>query len=178
MASNSSEISSKRAGQIRIASRQSSRRSAPRPDTLANVFAPADDLSVSGGHVLRIVRQGVTPAFWLDSSDGESRRSRFSFMGTGTLIPDVPVFDYLKNELRDRYCARPRIAFRFQWRIRRVLRLRIEIGMRGSRGAPIALSGFPPDFRRSLPCLRSSGAMPLSGLCGHDIRSRRGSSMA
>ena len=53
------------------------------------------------------------PAFWLDSSDGEARRSRFSFMGTGTLIPDVPVFDYLKNELRDRHCSSPELPFDF-----------------------------------------------------------------
>jgi para-aminobenzoate synthetase len=53
------------------------------------------------------------PAFWLDSSDGESSRSRFSFMGTGTLIPDVPVFGYLKNELRDRYCVAPELPFDF-----------------------------------------------------------------
>ncbi|HZI99042.1 MAG TPA: aminodeoxychorismate synthase component I, partial [Gemmatimonadaceae bacterium] len=53
------------------------------------------------------------PAFWLDSSDGEARRSRFSFMGTGALIQDVPVFDYLKNELRDRHCSSPELPFDF-----------------------------------------------------------------
>ena len=53
------------------------------------------------------------PAFWLDSSDGESRRSRFSFMGTGTLIPDTSVFAYLKDELRDRYCPAPELPFDF-----------------------------------------------------------------
>jgi para-aminobenzoate synthetase len=52
-------------------------------------------------------------AFWLDSSDGERTRSRFSFMGTGTRIPDLPVFDYLKNELRDRYCVSPELPFDF-----------------------------------------------------------------
>jgi para-aminobenzoate synthetase len=55
----------------------------------------------------------ATPAFWLDSSDGDKGRSRFSFMGTGTPIPHVPVFDYLKNELRDRHCSAPELPFDF-----------------------------------------------------------------
>jgi len=54
-----------------------------------------------------------SPAFWLDSSDGERARSRFSFMGSGTLVPDLPVFDYLKNELRDRQSASPELPFDF-----------------------------------------------------------------
>jgi para-aminobenzoate synthetase len=55
----------------------------------------------------------TTPAFWLDSSDGDQGRSRFSFMGTGTPIPDAPVFNYLKNELRDRHCSAPELPFDF-----------------------------------------------------------------
>jgi para-aminobenzoate synthetase len=53
------------------------------------------------------------PAFWLDSSDGDKGRSRFSFMGAGTPIPEVPVFNYLKNELRDRHCSAPELPFDF-----------------------------------------------------------------
>jgi para-aminobenzoate synthetase len=53
------------------------------------------------------------PAFWLDSSDGDSHGSRFSFMGSGSAIPDVPAFNYLKNELRDRYCVAPELPFDF-----------------------------------------------------------------
>jgi para-aminobenzoate synthetase len=49
----------------------------------------------------------------LDSSDGDSRRSRFSFMGSGTLVPDVPVFKFLKDELRDRYCSSAELPFDF-----------------------------------------------------------------
>jgi para-aminobenzoate synthetase len=55
----------------------------------------------------------ASPAFWLDSSDGDPRRSRFSFMGSGTLVPNVPVFNFLKNELRDRYCPAPELPFDF-----------------------------------------------------------------
>jgi para-aminobenzoate synthetase len=52
------------------------------------------------------------PAFWLDSSDSE--RSRFSFMGAATLVPDVPVlFDYLKHQIYDRACAAPELPFAF-----------------------------------------------------------------
>jgi len=53
------------------------------------------------------------PAFWLDASEGDRSRSRFSFMGTGTLIPEAPVFDYLRNELRDRFCSAPELPFDF-----------------------------------------------------------------
>ena len=53
------------------------------------------------------------PAFWLDSSDGDPQRSRFSFMGAGPLIPEAPVFGFLKNELRDRYCVAPELPFDF-----------------------------------------------------------------
>jgi para-aminobenzoate synthetase len=34
-------------------------------------------------------------------------------MGSGTLIPDAPVFHFLKNELRDRYCHAPELPFDF-----------------------------------------------------------------
>jgi para-aminobenzoate synthetase len=53
------------------------------------------------------------PAFWLDSSDGDLQRSRFSFMGAGSLIPEAPVFGFLKNELRDRCCVAPELPFDF-----------------------------------------------------------------
>jgi para-aminobenzoate synthetase len=56
---------------------------------------------------------GESSAFWLDSSDGDPRRSRFSFMGTGALVPRVSVLHYLKNELRDRYCSAPELPFDF-----------------------------------------------------------------
>jgi para-aminobenzoate synthetase len=54
----------------------------------------------------------TVPSFWLDASDDRSR-SRFSFMGSGTLIPKAPVFEYLTNELRDRYCSAPELPFDF-----------------------------------------------------------------
>ena len=53
----------------------------------------------------------VYPSFWLDSNDPE--RSRFSFMGTGTLVGDVSPFEYIKNELYDRGCAAPELPFDF-----------------------------------------------------------------
>jgi para-aminobenzoate synthetase len=53
-----------------------------------------------------------SPAFWLDSSDSE--RSRFSFMGTGTLVPETPaLFDYLRHQIYDRACAAPELPFDF-----------------------------------------------------------------
>jgi len=51
------------------------------------------------------------PAFWLDSPDAE--RSRFSFMGSGRLVPNAPVFEYLEHELYDRACFAPELPFDF-----------------------------------------------------------------
>ena len=90
-----------------------STKSASRPPTHRQTFSRKLDIFPSPENVFCSFFGSEIPAFWLDSSDGDTRRSRFSFMGTGTLIPDVPVFDYLKNELRDRYCASPELPFDF-----------------------------------------------------------------
>jgi para-aminobenzoate synthetase len=78
----------------------SSPRSAPRPENW-KTFSRRLEIYPCSDDTFCALFGNVSPAFWLDSSDGDSRRSRFSFMGTGTLIPDAPVFHFLKNELRD-----------------------------------------------------------------------------
>jgi len=90
----------------------SSPRSAPRPENW-KTFSRRLEIYPSADDTFCALFGNVSPAFWLDSSDGDSRRSRFSFMGTGTLIPDAPVFHFLKNELRDRYCVAPELPFDF-----------------------------------------------------------------
>jgi len=87
-------------------------RSAPRPENW-KTFSRRLELYPSSEDTFCTLFGSVCPAFWLDSSDGESQRSRFSFMGSGTLIPDAPVFHFLKNELRDRYCNSPELPFDF-----------------------------------------------------------------
>jgi para-aminobenzoate synthetase len=87
-------------------------RSAPRSENW-KTFSRRLELYPSSEDTFCALFGDVSPAFWLDTSDGESRRSRFSFMGTGTLIPDAPVFLFLKNELRDRYCIAPELPFDF-----------------------------------------------------------------
>jgi len=84
-----------------------------RPPTHRQTFSRKLDIFPSPEDTFVALFGRETPAFWLDSSDGDAGRSRFSFMGTGTLVPDVPIFDYLKNELRDRYCASPELPFDF-----------------------------------------------------------------
>jgi para-aminobenzoate synthetase len=86
--------------------------SAPRPENW-KTFSRRLELYPSSEDTFCELFGDVCPAFWLDSSDGASHRSRFSFMGTGTLIPDAPVFHFLKNELRDRYCTAPELPFDF-----------------------------------------------------------------
>jgi para-aminobenzoate synthetase len=87
-------------------------RSAPRPENW-ETFSRRLELYPSSEDTFCALFEDVCPAFWLDSSDGESSRSRFSFMGTGTLIPDAPLFYFLKNELRDRFCIAPELPFDF-----------------------------------------------------------------
>jgi para-aminobenzoate synthetase len=87
-------------------------RSAPRPENW-KTFSRRLDLYPSSEDTFCALFGDICPAFWLDSSDGESHRSRFSFMGAGTLIPDAPVFHFLKNELRDRFCTAPELPFDF-----------------------------------------------------------------
>ena len=86
---------------------------APPPETSWKTFSRRLEIHPPAEDTFCSLFSSVCPAFWLDSSDGDPKRSRFSFMGTGTLIPDVPVFRYLKNELRDRYCLAPELPFDF-----------------------------------------------------------------
>jgi para-aminobenzoate synthetase len=86
---------------------------APQPETTWKTFSRRLDAYPSSEDTFCALFGSACPAFWLDSSDGDPRRSRFSFMGTGSLIPDVSVFRYLKNELRDRHCLAPELPFDF-----------------------------------------------------------------
>jgi len=84
-----------------------------RPPTHRQTFSRKLDLFPSPESTFCALFGAETPSFWLDSSDNDATRSRFSFMGTGTPVPEVPIFNYLKNELRDRYCASPELPFDF-----------------------------------------------------------------
>ena len=54
------------------------------------------------------------PAFWLDSSDSATGRSRFSYMGTGTVpVVGEPVFDFLKQALKRLHCEPAKLPFDF-----------------------------------------------------------------
>ncbi len=77
------------------------------------VFSRRLDIHPSPENTFCALFGNTVPSFWLDSSDEDSDRSRFSFMGSGSRIPDAPVFDYLRNELRDRYCPAPELPFDF-----------------------------------------------------------------
>jgi para-aminobenzoate synthetase len=87
--------------------------SASRPENSWEVVSRRLELYPSAEDTFCALFGDKCPAFWLDSSDGDSRRSRFSFIGEGALIPDASVFDYLRNELRDRYCVAPELPFDF-----------------------------------------------------------------
>jgi para-aminobenzoate synthetase len=84
-----------------------------RPQTNRKTFSRRVDLFPSPEDTFCTLFARECPVFWLDSSDGDPKRSRFSFMGSGTLSPDAPVFKFLKNELRDRYCASAELPFDF-----------------------------------------------------------------
>lgn len=90
-----------------------STKASPGPLNSRKTFSRKVDLFPSSEDTFCALFGSECPVFWLDSSDGDPRRSRFSFMGTGVLIPNVPVFDYLKNELRDRHCSAPELPFDF-----------------------------------------------------------------
>ena len=85
----------------------------PEIRTSWRVFSRRLDIQPSPEDTFCALFGAAVPSFWLDSSDGDRSRSRFSFMGSGTLIPDTPVFDYLKNEVRDRHCSAPELPFDF-----------------------------------------------------------------
>jgi len=85
----------------------------PRPENCWETFSRRLEIYPSAEDTFCELFGMSCPAFWLDSSEGDSQRSRFSFMGAGSPIPDVPVFNYLKNELRDRYCSAPELPFDF-----------------------------------------------------------------
>lgn len=92
---------------------KSSAKTGDRADSSWTVFSRRLDVHPPPEDTFCALFGDITPAFWLDSSDGDTVRSRFSFMGTGAPIPDVPVFNYLKNELRDRHCSAPELPFDF-----------------------------------------------------------------
>jgi len=77
------------------------------------VFARRLDIQPSPEDTFCALFGDTAPSFWLDSSENDRSRSRFSFMGSGTRIPNAPIWDYLKNELRDRYCSAPELPFDF-----------------------------------------------------------------
>jgi para-aminobenzoate synthetase len=84
-----------------------------RPGNSWKVFSRRLETNLSPEDTFCALFGATVPAFWLDASEDTHDRSRFSFMGTGTPIPNTPVFDYLKNELRDRFCSAPELPFDF-----------------------------------------------------------------
>ena len=117
-------------------------RSAPRPENW-KTFSRRLELFPSPEDTFCTLFDKTTPVFWLDSSDGEFHRSRFSFMGTGTLIPDTPVFPLSQERTARPLLPCPRTAFRIQRRIRWVFWIRTEGDMRRLCGAPTPLTRIP-----------------------------------
>jgi para-aminobenzoate synthetase len=74
---------------------------------LLDVFPTTEDVFCS-------LFAGVHPVFWLDSSDHGSGRSRFSFMGTGSVpVFEGPTLDFLDEALKRVQCEPSKLPFDF-----------------------------------------------------------------